>query len=133
MHRRGGRPRITGVRDAFAAIADPTRRRLLTELAAGDRTVSELSVGLAISQPAVSQHLKVLREAGLVLFRSVGRAHRYRLCAEGISGLCAWLVELERRWHARTDPFREDPCGQQGGGPHDEMEHTQAIPARQVS
>ena len=128
MPRRGGRPRITGVRDAFAAIADPTRRRLLTELAAGERTVSELSVGLAISQPAVSQHLKVLREAGLVLFRSSGRSHRYRLCVEGISGLCAWLIELERGWHARASLLREDAGYHQPGGPHDELE-----PARQVS
>jgi DNA-binding transcriptional ArsR family regulator len=100
MKRRGRRPRATGGPDRFAALADPTRRHLLAELANGDRTVSELSAGLAISQPAVSQHLKVLREAGLVLYSSAGRSHLYRLCTGGIAEQCEWLLELKARWHA---------------------------------
>src|SRR4051794_33278419 len=62
--------------DRFAALADPTRRHLLEQLATSDRAVTELMAGLAMSQPAVSQHLRVLRDAGLVTARKDGR-HRY--------------------------------------------------------
>ncbi len=90
-----GRPRGNGRPDRFAALADPTRRQLLAALAAADRTVSELASGLRISQPAVSQHLKVLREAGLVAYCCTGRSHRYRVCVRSLGELRAWLMELE--------------------------------------
>jgi DNA-binding transcriptional ArsR family regulator len=104
-----GRPRLGrpskaaggGAADRFAALADPGRRHLLEQLAARDHTVTELVSGLAISQAAVSQHLRVLREAGLVTARQDGRYRRYRLRPAALTELRGWLEELERFWHAR--------------------------------
>lgn len=93
--RQSGRPRGTGSPDRFAALGDATRRYLLEQLADRDCTVTELMAGLQISQPAVSQHLKVLRQAGLVVYGRHGRNHRYRLHAEGIIELRDWLLRLE--------------------------------------
>ena len=96
--RRGGRPRGNGHPDPFVALADSTRRRLLAELSASNRTVSELASGLQISQPAVSQHLKVLRETGLVVYCCEGRNHQYRLCAQALYEVRDWVVGLEHSW-----------------------------------
>lgn len=101
---RGGRPpKEAGGADAFAALADPTRRLLLARLAEADLTVGELGAGLELSQPALSQHLRVLREAGLVRFAAEGRARRYRLDPAAFEELRAWLDELDRFWRARLD------------------------------
>jgi DNA-binding transcriptional ArsR family regulator len=106
---RPGRPRRAGdgPADRFAALADPTRRHLLEELAAGDRTVSQLMTGLQISQAAVSQHLRVLREAGLTEAQRAGRHQRYRLRPAGLTELRDWLDELERFWRARLAALGE--------------------------
>jgi len=103
---RPGRPRKAtaagaGSADRFAALADSSRRHLLEELAAGDHTVTELMAGLDISQAAVSQHLRVLRDAGLVTARQDGRYRRYRLRPVALTELRDWLDELERFWHER--------------------------------
>jgi DNA-binding transcriptional ArsR family regulator len=90
-----------GSPDRFAALADSSRRHLLEELAAGDHTVTELMAGLDISQAAVSQHLRVLRDAGLVTARQDGRYRRYRLRPAALTELRDWLDELERFWHER--------------------------------
>ena len=87
--------------DRFAALADGTRRHLLERLAAADRSVSELMTGLDISQAAVSQHLRVLREAGLVTARKEGRHRHYQLRPAALTELRDWLDELERFWHER--------------------------------
>jgi DNA-binding transcriptional ArsR family regulator len=87
--------------DRFAALADPTRRHLLEGLATADRTVSELVSGLDMSQAAVSQHLRVLREAGLVTAERDGRHRRYRLLPSALTELRDWLDELERFWRQR--------------------------------
>jgi DNA-binding transcriptional ArsR family regulator len=100
--RRGGRPQGDGQPDRFAALADATRRHLLERLATGERTVSELMEGLALSQAAVSQHLKVLREAGLVDASRDGRFRRYRLRPQGLVELRDWLDELDRFWRERV-------------------------------
>ncbi|HEY5017388.1 MAG TPA: metalloregulator ArsR/SmtB family transcription factor [Streptosporangiaceae bacterium] len=103
-----GRPRKTtvataarGHADRFAAVADSTRRHLLEDLAAADRTVSELGSGLDISQAAVSQHLRVLREAGLVSAQRDGRHRLYQLMPAALTELRDWLDELERFWRER--------------------------------
>jgi DNA-binding transcriptional ArsR family regulator len=100
-----GRPRkradSTRPGDRFGALADATRRRLLERLAAGDLAVAELTAGLDISQAAVSQHLRVLREAGLVTPRRAGRHVYYALHPAGLSELRDWLDELERFWQRR--------------------------------
>lgn len=91
-----GRPRSTGAPDRFAALGDATRRYLLEQLSTRDRTVTELAAGLQISQPAVSQHLRVLRHAGLVAYGRHGRSHQYQLRTESIAELRDWLLQLER-------------------------------------
>jgi DNA-binding transcriptional ArsR family regulator len=87
--------------DRFGALADATRRRLLERLAASELAVAELTVGLDISQAAVSAHLRVLREAGLVTPRRAGRNVYYALRPAGLSELRDWLDELERFWQDR--------------------------------
>jgi DNA-binding transcriptional ArsR family regulator len=87
--------------DRFAALADGTRRHLLERLATADRSVSELMAGLDVSQAAVSQHLRVLREAGLVTARKDGRHRYYQLRPAGLAELRDWLDEMERFWQAR--------------------------------
>ena len=87
--------------DRFAALADSTRRHLLEQVAVRDRAVSELLAGLDISQAAVSQHLRVLREAGLVTARQEGRHRYYQLRPAALAELRDWLDELERFWQAR--------------------------------
>lgn len=84
--------------DSFHAIADPTRRRILVILEQGDRTVSEIADPFQISQPAISQHLRVLREAGLVEPQRVGRHQRYRLNAEALKIVYDWVGHFERFW-----------------------------------
>jgi DNA-binding transcriptional ArsR family regulator len=80
--------------DAFVAIADPNRRYILEELRRGPKTVSELAVGLPISRPAVSQHLKVLLDAGLLMVRPEGTRRIYEVSAPGFMKLNIWLDQF---------------------------------------
>ena len=84
--------------DVFQAIADPTRRRILDLLGAGDRTVSEIASPFRISQPGVSQHLRVLRDANLVRQKRVGRYRRYRLNAAALRQVYDWVAHYDRFW-----------------------------------
>jgi DNA-binding transcriptional ArsR family regulator len=83
--------------DAFAAISDPHRRHLLEELRRGPKTVGELASGLPVSRPAVSQHLKVLLDAGLVSARSEGTRRVYAVSMPGFLKLNIWLDQF---WEA---------------------------------
>ena len=80
--------------DAFVAIADPNRRYLLEELRRGPKTVSELASGLPVSRPAVSQHLKVLLDAGLVSAESQGTRRFYAVSGSGFFKLNIWLDQF---------------------------------------
>jgi DNA-binding transcriptional ArsR family regulator len=80
--------------DAFLAIADTHRRSLLEELRRGPRTVNELAKDLPVSRPAVSQHLKVLLDAGLVSARSQGTRRIYTISSEGFLKLNIWLDQF---------------------------------------
>jgi len=80
--------------DAFLAIADPNRRHLLEELRRGPKTVGELAAGLPVSRPAVSHHLKVLLDAGLVSARSEGTKRIYQVSASGFMQLNVWLDQF---------------------------------------
>lgn len=80
--------------DAFAAIADSNRRHLLEELRRGPKTVSQLASGLPVSRPAVSQHLKVLLDAGLVNATSIGTRRVYAVSAPGFMKLNIWLDQF---------------------------------------
>jgi DNA-binding transcriptional ArsR family regulator len=90
----------------FGALADPTRRAILARLAEGDRTVAELSAPFAISQPAISRHLKVLERAGLVSRTRRATARLSHLEAEPLREAVAWLIGYREYWeesHARLD------------------------------
>ena len=80
--------------DGFAALADPTRRAIFERLAAGPRPVGELARGLPVSRPAVSQHLKVLKDAGLVVDRRVGNRSIYEVNPDGLRALRAYLDQF---------------------------------------
>lgn len=89
--------------DPFHAIADPTRRAILDLLAEGDLAVKQLQPHFPISQPALSQHLGVLREAGLVSERRAGRLRIYRLNTRPLAEVRSWLARYERFWDERLD------------------------------
>jgi DNA-binding transcriptional ArsR family regulator len=80
--------------DVFAAVADPARREVMSALARGDLSAGEVAALFPISRPAVSRHLRVLREAGLVRDELVGRRRVYRLALDGLSPITAWLTTL---------------------------------------
>lgn len=87
---------------AFAALADPTRRDLVARLGAdGDTTVGELAAPYPISLQAVSKHVQVLEDAGLVVRERAGRTVRVRLAPEGTARLASWLEDHRRRADAR--------------------------------
>ena len=90
----------------FRALAHPTRRAVLECLANGEITVSELTARFRISQPAISQHLAVLRRAGLVLDRHEGRHVYYRAVPAGLAPLIDWVERYETFWHGRVERLR---------------------------
>jgi DNA-binding transcriptional ArsR family regulator len=81
---------------AFAALADPTRRAILARLAKGEATVLELAGPIKMTQPAISQHLKVLEEAGLIASRVEGTKRPRRLAKGGIEAMDQWLTMLRK-------------------------------------
>ncbi len=91
----------------FAALADPTRRALLARLALGEATVTELAAPFELSQPAISQHLKVLEGAGLVVGRVDGTRRPRRLAAAGIEAMDRWLEMLRAALDRNYDRLDE--------------------------
>jgi DNA-binding transcriptional ArsR family regulator len=90
----------------FGALADPTRRAILARLADGDATVAELAAPFTMSQPAVSKHLKVLEQAGLISRTRRATARLSRLEAEPLREVTTWLARYQRFWddsHERLD------------------------------
>ena len=92
--------------EIFRALADPTRRAVYERLAAGERTVSELRLGMGVSQPAVSQHLAVLRGAGLVVERRAGRNAYYRADPQGLDPLLGWIERYRAFWPERIEKLK---------------------------
>ena len=88
---------------AFSALADPTRRAILARLAKGEATVMELAEPFKMTQPAVSQHLKVLEEAGLVVRRVEGAKRPRRLAKAGIEAMDQWLAMLRKALEKNYD------------------------------
>lgn len=88
---------------ALDAIGDPTRRAILERLAAGPRPVGELASDLPVSRPAVSQHLKVLKEAGLVTDRQAGTRRIYQLDPQGLGPVRVWI---EQFWTTSLAAFK---------------------------
>ncbi len=91
----------------FAALADPTRRAILTRLTEGDATVAELAAPFPVSQPAVSRHLKVLERAGLISRRRRATARLSHLEAEPLREATAWLARYREYWDERYDRLDE--------------------------
>ena len=100
---------------AYAALAEPHRREILDLLRTGERSVGELVDHLPLTQPGVSKHLRVLREAGLVAARADGKHRRYALRAEPLAEVDAWLEPYRRLWAARLDALERhlDDMGEQ--------------------
>lgn len=88
--------------EALDVLHDPTRRHVLELLRGGELSVRELTENTTVSQPAVSQHLRVLREAGLVAVRPEGTRRLYRVDPDGFSGLRAWVDSF---WDQALDAF----------------------------
>jgi DNA-binding transcriptional ArsR family regulator len=89
--------------DAFAVIAEPTRRRILDALRRSESSVGELVEALAVSQPTLSKHLKVLREAGFVSCRTAAQQRIYRIEARPFEALDEWLEPYRRLWSNHLD------------------------------
>src|SRR5262245_10662830 len=89
--------------DAFNAIAEPRRRQILDVLAGGERPVNDLVAELALAQPQVSKHLRVLREVGLVNVRGEGGQRIYRLNGRALKPIHDWVKEYERAWTQRFE------------------------------
>ncbi len=92
---------------AYAALAEPNRRQILELLRAGERSVGDLVDALPVGQPAVSKHLGVLREAGLVQARVDGRHRRYALRAEPLAEVDAFLAPYRAFWSDRLDALEQ--------------------------
>ncbi|HET8650058.1 MAG TPA: metalloregulator ArsR/SmtB family transcription factor [Gemmatimonadales bacterium] len=108
---------------AFAALADPTRRAILARLARGEATVKELAEPFEMSQPAISQHLKVLEDAGLVTQRVEGTRRPRRLARAGVEAMDQWLEMLRQALEQNYDRLDQvlagmkTPTKRKGGRP----------------
>jgi DNA-binding transcriptional ArsR family regulator len=91
--------------NAFAALGDPTRRRILERLRTGPKPVGVIAAGLSVSRPAVSQHLKILKEAGLVQEEPRGTRRIYHIDPRGLGPLRAWLDQF---WDHALEAFRAE-------------------------
>ena len=94
---------IDSVQTAFDVLAEPTRRRILDDVRDGERSVGELVERLHVSQPGVSKHLRVLREAGLVDVRQDAQRRLYRARLEPLAEIDEWLEPYRRLWEERFD------------------------------
>lgn len=118
----------------FAALADPTRREILLRLQNGDASVSELAEPFAMSQPAISKHLKVLESAGLVSRSRVATTRLSHLEAEPLREATEWMQRYKRFWNASFDRLdaaiaafqenerRHEPVSETGREPEEEEE-----------
>lgn len=121
---------MTPFDQSFAALADPTRRAIIARLAQGEATVQDLARPFSISQPAISRHLKVLEEAGLIETRIEGTARPRRLKADAVEALWDWLGQYRALWETQfqkldavldglSDEPDQTPAGNLKGAHHD--------------
>ena len=89
--------------DTFTALSDPTRRQIIESLALGESSFGDLADQFDMSRPAVSQHLKVLREAGIVSSRADAQRRVYRLNDDSLDEIEAWLLQVREFWNRRLD------------------------------
>lgn len=100
-------PRAATTSDAFNAVAEPRRRAILSYLARQERSVGDIVTAMALEQPSVSKHLRVLRDVGLVRSRRRGRQMFYRTNAEAIRPLHEWAGTFERLWQNQLNRIKE--------------------------
>jgi DNA-binding transcriptional ArsR family regulator len=89
--------------DSFAALADPTRRRIVESLAGGPLSSGEIAARFDVTAPAISQHLRTLREARLVRVRAEAQRRIYELDPAGIDAVADWVADIRRYWAVRLD------------------------------
>ena len=97
--------------DMFTVLAEPTRRRILDELVEGDASVGTLVDTLALPQPSVSKHLRVLRDAGFVSCRADAQHRIYRVEPEPLRAVVAWLEPYRRLWERHLDALERHLAG----------------------
>jgi DNA-binding transcriptional ArsR family regulator len=93
--------------DSFAALSDPTRRRIVEFLGPGEQPAGAIAAQFDLSAPAISQHLKALREAGLVRVRVDGQRRIYSLDMHGLAEMDDWLSRMRAFWQGRLDTLEE--------------------------
>lgn len=101
--------------DTFTALADPTRRRIIESLALQETSFGALAERFEMSRPAVSQHLKVLRDAGIVVSRAEGQRRIYKLTDSGLDELDDWLRKVRSFWSQSLDRLEEVLSNHDGG------------------
>lgn len=117
-------PRAPTTTDAFAAVAEPRRRKILEMLREDERPVGEIATALDADQPAVSKHLRVLKEVGLVTMRRSGRHRLYRINGQTLKEVHDWTQTFSHHWQqhlsrvkARAESKARDARAQQHGDP----------------
>jgi DNA-binding transcriptional ArsR family regulator len=103
--------RSDGLDAVFGALADPTRRAILVALARGEASVGTLAAPFDVSLPAISKHLRVLEDAGLVAREKAGRERRCRAVVGPIENAAEWIARYRRWWHERLDALDEFLAG----------------------
>ncbi len=93
--------------DTFTVLADPTRRQIIESLCMGERAFGEIAEQFEMSHPAVSQHLKVLRDAEIVTVRAEAQRRIYSLSDDGLEEVDAWLQKVRRYWLGRLDKLEQ--------------------------
>ncbi|HEX7421552.1 MAG TPA: metalloregulator ArsR/SmtB family transcription factor [Thermoanaerobaculia bacterium] len=91
----------------FSALADPTRRAMLAKLATGEWSIGELAEPFEMSLPAISKHVRVLEDAGLLVRERDGRVHRCNIDPKPITAAVSWLEEMRQFWESRLDALAE--------------------------
>ena len=94
--------------DRFVALADPTRRQIIERLSLGELSFGDIADKFEMSRPAVSQHLKVLRDTGLVRVRADAQRRIYGLDEDGIGEIDAWLRKVQRYWNNSLDNLEQE-------------------------
>lgn len=87
----------------FSALGDPTRRQIVERLARGRQTISEVSTGFKMSQPAISKHVKILEQSGLIEREVAGRVHHLRLSPKAMEAASSWIETQRKYWNAALD------------------------------
>src|SRR5512138_1410510 len=109
---------------ALLALADPTRRQVFEHLRKGPRAVGDIAAEMPVSRPAVSQHLKVLKEAGLVADQAEGTRRVYSIDPQGLGALRSWLDQF---WYVALDAFKAEVEQQPKGSPNESAESSRHL------